>query len=164
MGLLNFEEQLTFYGQYHNNPWYSEAFQYLILSNLSRNRAVHILFVPMLFWSFMVFIAHVQMRLIFENFPFNWSFAITFLFIFYYLMLEPVAGVCSAIIVLLFLVNIFRPFLLHFCSHSHILPMYSPLRVDLLGKYRWLFNLLDGYARSRHMCLLKRDRPLSWKT
>lgn len=52
---------------------------------------VHIIFVPMLFWSSMVMLAHILILL--ERFPFNISFAVTFLYIFYYLLLEPVAGV-----------------------------------------------------------------------
>lgn len=92
MGLLNFEEQLTFYGQYHNNPWFVSGTR---CSGIFRNRVVHIIFVPMLFWSFMVFVANLPVVILFEQIPFNFSFALTFLYIFYYILLEPVAGVLA---------------------------------------------------------------------
>jgi hypothetical protein len=41
MGWLNFEEQLTFYGQYHNNPWYSP---HLIFTMHQEPRSSHYLF------------------------------------------------------------------------------------------------------------------------
>ena len=72
---------------------------------------VHILFIPMLFWSFMVFVAHLPVIILFEQFPFNFSFALSFLFIFYYLLLEPVAGVCQGPLA----DHHFRPSLRHSC-------------------------------------------------
>lgn len=47
----------------------------------------------MLIWSLMVCLAHLPVLVLMNQFPFNVSFAVTFLFIFYYLLLEPVAGV-----------------------------------------------------------------------
>jgi len=37
--------------------------------------------------------AKLPIIILFDRFPFNISFAITFFYIFYYLLLEPVAGV-----------------------------------------------------------------------
>lgn len=80
---------------------------------ISRNRVVHIIFVPMLFWSFMVCIAHLPIIVLFERLPFNFSFAVTFAYIFYYILLEPVAGVIMMILLLILNV-IYRLFLLPF--------------------------------------------------
>jgi len=107
MGILNFEEQLVFYGQYHNNPWYFRYFDHYRINFLFlRNRAIHIIFVPVIFWTFFVWLSMIPIILLFDKYPFNVSFAITFLYIFYYILLEPVAGVnfnCN------FLVYFFRP-------------------------------------------------------
>lgn len=78
MGWFNFEEQLAFYGQYHLHPW---------------NRAIHVVTVPIIFWSFLTCLAKIPIIVLFERFPFNISFAVTFFYILYYLLLEPVAGV-----------------------------------------------------------------------
>lgn len=58
-----------------------------------RNRVIHVICVPMLFWSFMVAMAKVPTLILLDQFPFNLSFAMTFVYIFYYILLEPVAGV-----------------------------------------------------------------------
>lgn len=47
----------------------------------------------MLFWSMMVFTSNVPVIMVLEKIPFNFSFAIAFLYIFYYILLEPIAGV-----------------------------------------------------------------------
>ena len=120
MGLLNFEEQLTFYGQYHNNPWLA---RFNLVCNIFRNRVVHILFVPMLFWSFMVFVANLPVLIIFEQIPFNFSFAFTFLYIFYYILLEPVAGVLFDFEIFIY---VCRLYMHRFFLPLHIPPMFLP--------------------------------------
>lgn len=54
---------------------------------------IHIIFVPVIFWTFFVWLSMIPIFLLFDKYPFNVSFAITFLYIFYYILLEPVAGV-----------------------------------------------------------------------
>lgn len=93
MGWFNFEEQLVFYGSYHNHPWYqAEKHTWCPFHNF-RNRAIHIVCVPLIFWSILVWLAKLPILILLERFPFNVSFAFTFMYIFYYLLLEPVAGV-----------------------------------------------------------------------
>lgn len=119
MGLLNFEEQLVCYGQYHNNPW---------------NRVVHIIFVPLLFWSFMVFVATLPVLMFLDQTPFNFSFAITFLYIFYYILLEPVAGA------------VYAPFLLTLTYSANVFAIKTsydwkvPMAIQVLG---WSCQILS---------------------
>ena len=91
MGFLNFEEQLVFYGQYHTNKMYS------YISMMPRNVIIHIIFVPIILWATMMCLAKIPIIVFFDVFPFNVSFAITFSLIFYYILMEPVAGVCPLI-------------------------------------------------------------------
>lgn len=62
-----------------------------------RNRSIHMVCVPVIFWSFLVWIARIPVIVVLDHFPVNVSFALTFLYIFYYALLEPVAGVKSPI-------------------------------------------------------------------
>lgn len=64
-----------------------------VLTGVFRNRFIHILFVPVIFWTFFVWLSMIPIVILFDQFPFNVSFAITFMYIFYYILLEPVAGV-----------------------------------------------------------------------
>jgi len=94
MGWFNFEEQLVFYGSYHNNPWYELALG-LYMNLVHRNRLVHFVCVPLIMWTILVWLAKLPILILMERLPFNISFALTFLYIFYYLLLEPVAGVTT---------------------------------------------------------------------
>ncbi len=60
-----------------------------------RNRVTHIICVPIIFWSFIVWLTRIPLIVLLERFPINISFALTFLYIFYYVLLEPVAGVSN---------------------------------------------------------------------
>ena len=66
---------------------------HFIDNKISRNRVIHIIFVPVIFWTFFVWLNMIPIIVIFEQYHFNVSFAVTFLYIFYYILLEPVAGV-----------------------------------------------------------------------
>ncbi|CAG8516250.1 2843_t:CDS:2 [Funneliformis mosseae] len=85
MGLLNLEEQLTFYGKYHNNDI---------------NKMIHIVCVPLIVWSFLVWAANTGPLLPYEEdslwrltpFEPNLALLVVLIYIFYYLLLEPVAG------------------------------------------------------------------------
>ncbi|CAI2165589.1 18504_t:CDS:2 [Funneliformis geosporum] len=85
MGLLNLEEQLTFYGKYHNNDI---------------NKIIHIVCVPLILWSFLVWAANTGPLLPYEEdslwrltpFEPNLALLVVLLYIFYYILLEPVAG------------------------------------------------------------------------
>lgn len=66
---------------------------HFIDKNICRNRVIHIIFVPVIFWTFFVWLSMIPIIVIFEQYHFNVSFAVTFLYIFYYILLEPVAGV-----------------------------------------------------------------------
>ena len=86
---------------------------------MCRNRVTHIIFVPVIMWAMLVWLSKIPVVLVAEKFPFNVSFAVTFLHIFYYILLEPVAGVkhsaCSSCFYLLIFCN---------CLHSLLLPFH----------------------------------------
>jgi uncharacterized membrane protein YGL010W len=120
MNLFNFEEQLTAYGQYHFNQW---------------NRAIHLLCVPLIFWSAMACMASkIPVLIVYDVYPINTTFIVTFLYIFYYLILEPVAAVA------------FAPFLLTLTYSANVFAIKSgfsikiPLSLHLLG---WTLNTLS---------------------
>lgn len=97
MGIFNFEENLVFYGQFHNNQW---------------NRAIHLIFIPLIFWSSMVLLARCPTFLLTPLsylYTFNVSFAITTLFLIYYMLLEPVAAALLApmLLFLTYTANVF---------------------------------------------------------
>ncbi|KAG8872929.1 hypothetical protein FRB97_007157 [Tulasnella sp. 331] len=84
---LDVEKQLIFYGAYHSNPY---------------NVAIHILCVPLLVWSALVFLAATSVP---QAFPiltysfnpcfaleFNWALLFASTYNIYYIVLEPVAG------------------------------------------------------------------------
>ena len=74
---------------------------------------IHIIFVPIIFWTFFVWLSMIPIIVIFDRYSFNVSFAITFLYIFYYILLEPVAGVrIFAYIINIFCYGCVRP-----CMH-----------------------------------------------
>ena len=109
---------------------------------------MHILFVPMLFWSFMVCVAHLPMLMFFDRFPFNFSFALAFLYIFYYLLLEPVAGVQDNPSLTLGLI-LFRPpllLLLNFTYSANVFAIKTgfdwkvPLIIQAVG---WTSQILS---------------------
>lgn len=78
--IFDFETQLGFYGQYHHN-------------NL--NKWIHIICVPIIFWSSLVFSAQFGSlgSWVFDDvMPLNVSVITTMFYSFYYLALEPVAG------------------------------------------------------------------------
>lgn len=58
-----------------------------------RNRFVHIMCVPVIFWTLFVWLSMIPIVVLFDRIYFNVSFAVAFLYIFYYILLEPVAGV-----------------------------------------------------------------------
>lgn len=58
-----------------------------------RNRVVHIIFVPLLFWSTMAFLAFCPVLIVWNTLPINASFCVSFSLVFYYALLEPIAGV-----------------------------------------------------------------------
>jgi len=78
---LSLDDQLTAYGQYHVNHW---------------NRAVHILCVPLGFWSAMVLLAHAPVVFVADAWPLNASFCATFGLVCYYGLLEPLAALMLA--------------------------------------------------------------------
>lgn len=98
-----------------------------------RNRIVHTVTVPIILWTFVVGLAKIPIVVLFEVFPFNVSFTVTFLYILYYLLLEPVAGVHTLFIILLnhlgafFIFSSSLTLLGYFCS--------IPLDTDLLGQF-----------------------------
>lgn len=62
-------------------------------------------------------LARIPVIVVFEKFPINVSFAVTFLYVFYYLLLEPVAGVLIDVRCIIYcLGNICS-----ICSHAYIL-------------------------------------------
>ncbi|RIA80556.1 hypothetical protein C1645_717379 [Glomus cerebriforme] len=89
MGLLNLEEQLTFYGQYHRHKV---------------NVLIHIVCVPLILWSSLVWAANTGPLLPYEKdslwklTPFvpNFSLFVVLFYISYYILLEPVAGALYA--------------------------------------------------------------------
>ena len=55
---------------------------------------MHIIFVPLIFWTVFVWLAALfPIMVLFDRYTFNVSFAVTFVYIFYYILLEPIAGV-----------------------------------------------------------------------
>ncbi|CAB4397035.1 DUF962-domain-containing protein [Rhizophagus irregularis] len=93
MGLLNLEEQLVFYAQYHRHKV---------------NVLIHIVCVPLIFWSALVWAANTGPLLSYEEdslwrlTPFvpNLSLFSVLFYISYYILLEPVAGALYAPILL----------------------------------------------------------------
>ncbi|GBB93045.1 hypothetical protein RclHR1_00210041 [Rhizophagus clarus] len=93
MGLLNLEEQLTFYAQYHRHKV---------------NVLIHIVCVPLIFWSSLVWAANTGPLLSYDEdslwrlTPFvpNLSLLSVLFYINYYILLEPVAGALYAPILL----------------------------------------------------------------
>lgn len=60
-----------------------------------RNFLVHLLCIPILYWGFMVVLAQFPILVFLDKVHVNISFIVTFICIFYYMLLEPIAGVFS---------------------------------------------------------------------
>ncbi|GJD09932.1 hypothetical protein Gasu2_41550 [Galdieria sulphuraria] len=107
MSLFDLEEQYTFYASYHSN---------LV------NKLVHILFVPIILWSTLVFVSFTGVLfpkaqenlvrfapILASTFPLNGALLLASSYIFYYEVLNAKAGFPASILVtvLLFLANLF---------------------------------------------------------
>ncbi|KAJ3073557.1 hypothetical protein HK102_005975 [Quaeritorhiza haematococci] len=79
-GFLSFESQLLFYGQYHHNPI---------------NKFIHIVCVPLIFWTVLVWLSNLvyEKPWIDSSNAAGWVVAV---YIAYYLVLEPLAGILYA--------------------------------------------------------------------
>jgi 2-hydroxy fatty acid dioxygenase len=87
-GIFDFVGQLSFYGEYHANP---------------ANKAVHIVGVPTIAWSVLVWLTYFGALVeapSFLRFPdyliISPAYVLVALYSTYYCMLEPVAGLCAA--------------------------------------------------------------------
>jgi hypothetical protein len=101
MGVLDLKGQLGFYGSYHNNKW---------------NKLIHIVFVPTIVWTALVFLAALGPVLQHQQqldsllpfftplsrslptalqpyFSFNYGLPFVLFYSTYYILLEPFAGV-----------------------------------------------------------------------
>lgn len=87
MSLFNLEDQLVFYGQYHHGHLYALSTAYF------RNILLHAISAPILYWTFMIIVGKLPLIVVFDRFFLNVSFLLTFFNIFYYMLLEPIAGV-----------------------------------------------------------------------
>ncbi|KAL7749972.1 hypothetical protein RI367_004487 [Sorochytrium milnesiophthora] len=81
MSSFNLEKELSFYLGYHSNKL---------------NQLVHIVFVPLIFWTTLVWLnntsALFETELLGYAFPVNGALLVTAVYALYYLILEPVAG------------------------------------------------------------------------
>ncbi|KAI3649717.1 hypothetical protein MP228_005349 [Amoeboaphelidium protococcarum] len=72
--LFDFEEQLAFYAKYHNTKW---------------NQIVHFVFVPLIFWTALVWASNWT---VIDHTPVTGSYVVTLIYACYYILLEPMAG------------------------------------------------------------------------
>lgn len=138
MGLLNLEEQLTFYGQYHNNK---------------TNKLIHIVCVPLILWSALVWAANTGPLLTYDSeslwrlTPFvpNLALFVAIFYIVYYILLEPVAGV------------LYSPLLLYMAynatSFASAYPNHNTLAA-VVHIASWIFQFIGhGVAEKRSPAL-----------
>lgn len=138
MSLLNLEEQLVFYGQYHRNKI---------------NVIIHIVCVPLIFWSSLVWAANTGPLVSYESdslwrtIPFepNLGFFVILFYIFYYILLEPFAGL------------IYSPLLLYMLFHatnfSKIFPDHNTL-ASIVHITSWVLQFIGhGFAEKRSPAL-----------
>lgn len=81
MGAFDLYDQVGFYAEYHHNPV---------------NKWIHIICVPMILFTAQVWLTYtgpLTSALSFLPVPANLAFFITIFYVFYYIVLEPVAGV-----------------------------------------------------------------------
>uniref|UniRef100_A0A1D1Y465 Putative endoplasmic reticulum membrane protein C16E8.02 n=1 Tax=Anthurium amnicola TaxID=1678845 RepID=A0A1D1Y465_9ARAE len=138
MSLLNLEQQLTFYAQYHRSKV---------------NIIVHIVCVPIIFWSTLVWSANTGPLLPYEEdslwrfTPFvpNLSlFTVTF-YICYYILLEPVAGALYAPVLLYMAYNA--------TNFAENYPNHNVLAVAV-HVFSWIVQFIGhGFAEKRSPAL-----------
>lgn len=150
MGLFGFnfnlKQQLAFYGAYHQHPG---------------NQAIHFFFVPLIFWSVMVWLEylpqvsqHLDLPAALSSFlpdslarlfVFNWSVVLVLLYGLYYTILEPFAGASWTVILGVPKIALARLFYLY-VPHA-----WAPaIGLHLLG---WVVQIWFGH----HM--MERKRP-----
>eukprot|EP01064_Diplonema_japonicum_P039657 TRINITY_DN9_c0_g1_i2.p1 TRINITY_DN9_c0_g1~~TRINITY_DN9_c0_g1_i2.p1 ORF type:complete len:189 (+),score=77.45 TRINITY_DN9_c0_g1_i2:29-568(+) len=74
MGLIDVEQQLAFYGEYHANPM---------------NQWVHIVFVPLILWTSMVFVECAELA----AFGVSGSWYVAAVYTIFYVLMDPVIGI-----------------------------------------------------------------------
>lgn len=111
MGIFNFREQIGFYAGYHHNVVYalralpSFFFSFLAWFNLAycliyRNQRIHMVFVPLILFTSLVFVTQVKPATVPEVFnflpptlPLNLALVVGVFYNLYYIVLNPAAGV-----------------------------------------------------------------------
>ncbi|CAG8545515.1 hypothetical protein C2G38_740402 [Gigaspora rosea] len=138
MGLLNLEEQLAFYGQYHNNKV---------------NVVIHIVFVPLILWSTLVVAVNSGPLLPYDSntwwyfTPFvpNAALFIAIFYIGYYILLEPVAGA------------LYAPLLLYMAYNANSFATAYPNHVTLaiiVHVFSWIIQFIGhGFFEKRSPAL-----------
>lgn len=115
------EDQLVFYGQFH----------------LHRiNIFIHYIFVPLLLWCFFAVLAHIPTIVVLDSLYVNAAFFASFLCIFYYTMMEVIAGllISPLIILMSFIANIF---VLHYQDALQVIIILASLGLffQVLGHF-----------------------------
>ncbi|KAJ3188362.1 hypothetical protein HDU85_005513 [Gaertneriomyces sp. JEL0708] len=139
MGVFSFEDQLFQYGQYHNNKI---------------NQYIHIVFVPTILWTALVWLSQVDLGLghwaLDYLWPLNAAFVVTAAYNLYYIALEPVAGTMYAPI--LFTLCHFAN---TFAAKDEVFNLSPNMAALLIHVTSWIFQFIGhGAAEGRAPALL----------
>ncbi|KAJ3329586.1 hypothetical protein HDU93_000873 [Gonapodya sp. JEL0774] len=134
---LNLEKEMVFYGSYHSD---------------SRNKLVHLVFVPTILWSGLVWFAHPTFALLPGTFTvplpllssvpisYDVSFFVALGYALYYVGLEPVAGSFYSLFLLLMLstAHLFR------LTTPHAVPLATAVHVLSWAAQIWAHKVYEG--------------------
>lgn len=101
--LFDLPHQLSFYASYHANPVYCCSLRNAHSYILSSNQVIHIVGVPTIVWSALVFFTYAKPLWVLPTVPIEWKstlsltygLALTSAYGMYYTCLDPIAGVRS---------------------------------------------------------------------